>query len=352
MNEQSRLVIFERYPGLASSIARVPLGRYPTPVRQLENLSAELGVEVWMKCDEESCEKYGGNKARKMEFALGYAKSLGKSWIIAPGGIGTNHGVSCAIFSRMLGLKCAVVLYDQPVVDYVRRNLRLMAYFADAIYYPRRVSLAVPLIAYLALVRGWHFVPPSDARSTIGYINAALELAEQIDAGELPKPRAIYVAAGSCGTLAGLAVGLKIAGLSDIEVIGVQVVDRIVVNGFVVRRLANGAVRLLREADSGFPEVRPDSRDFVIRRGYFGGEYGRPTDAAAKAVELLRETEGIDFETTYTGKTLAALIDDARAGRGGPVLFWNTLNLLDLKEYEDAADLDRLPGRLREIAAG
>ena len=350
MSSDSRIVIFEHYPKLAGAIPRVELGAYPTPVVLLENLAKRIGLEVWMKCDDRSCARYGGNKSRKMEFALGYAKSIGKSWIVAPGGIGTNHGVSCAIFAEMVGLKCAVVLYDQPVVDYVRRNLRLMARFADAVYYPRRVSLAIPLIACLALARGWHPIPPSDARSTIGYVNAAFELKEQIDSGELPRPKAVYVAAGSCGTLAGLAVGLKIVGLGDMGVVGVQVVDRVVVNKFVVKRFANGAVRMLRSADPRFPECSLVSGDFVIRREQFGGEYGRPTDEGKSAVELLLDAEGMRFETTYTGKTWAALIRDAESGRPGPVLFWNTLNFSDLSRHERQADLSKLPRKLRSIA--
>ena len=327
------------------------LGKYPTPVSFLENLSKKIGLDVWMKRDCESCVEFGGNKSRKMEFALGQAKSLGKSWIIAPGGIGTNHGVSCAIFSKMVGLKCAVVLYDQPVIDYVRKNLRIMAYYADAVYHPRRIAFAIPLIFYLAKVKGYYPVLPSDSRSTIGYINAAFELKEQIENGELPKPKAIYVPAGSCGTLAGVAVGLKIVGLSDIEVIGVQVVDRVMVNKFVVKRLASGAVRLLREAEPKFPEVYLKNSDFVIRREQFGGEYGRPTEAGKKALELLLETEGMRFETTYTGKTWACLLADAKQGRSGPVLFWNTLNFRDLSQCERGAKLEKLPKRLRKIAA-
>ncbi len=42
----------------------------------------------------------------------------------------------------------------------------------------------------------------------------------------------------------------------------------------------------------------------------------------------MARTEGLALETTYTGKALAALIDDARSGRleGQQVAFWNTYN--------------------------
>ena len=53
----------------------------------------------------------------------------------------------------------------------------------------------------------------SSPLGTIGYINAAFELKEQIMRGEIPEPDFIYVAAGTCGTAAGLIIGLKAAQL-------------------------------------------------------------------------------------------------------------------------------------------
>ncbi len=47
----------------------------------------------------------------------------------------------------------------------------------------------------------------------VGYVEAAIELAEQVGAGELPEPSHIVVALGSGGTAAGLLAGLKLAGL-------------------------------------------------------------------------------------------------------------------------------------------
>ena len=47
----------------------------------------------------------------------------------------------------------------------------------------------------------------------IGYVNAAFELKDQIDAGEMPEPDLLYVAMGTMGTAAGLMLGLKATGL-------------------------------------------------------------------------------------------------------------------------------------------
>src|SRR5256885_1804915 len=54
------------------------------------------------------------------------------------------------------------------------------------------------------------FVPlgGSTPLGTLGHVNAALELAEQVAAGALPEPAAVVVPLGSGGTAAGLLLGL------------------------------------------------------------------------------------------------------------------------------------------------
>ena len=76
---------------------------------------------------------------------------------------------------------------------------------------------------------------------SLGWVSAGLELLEQIGRGELPRPDVIYVALGSCGTAAGLLVGLAGAPSLprlDARVVGVRVVDRVVSNEHATRRLA------------------------------------------------------------------------------------------------------------------
>ena len=48
-------------------------------------------------------------------------------------------------------------------------------------------------------------------RGALGYVNAALELAHQVDAGVCPPPEAIVLAVGSTCTSAGLLLGTRIA---------------------------------------------------------------------------------------------------------------------------------------------
>ena len=59
----------------------------------------------------------------------------------------------------------------------------------------------------------------------------------------------------------------------------------------------------------------------------------------------MRKTEGIKLDGTYTGKTIAALTDDAEKGKlkDRVVLFWNTLNSRDLSGTIKDIDYRDLP---------
>ena len=105
-----------------------------------------------------------------------------------------------------------------------------------------------------------------------------------------------------------------------------------------------------RLAGLAVPVGGPESELQVDGR-FYGGAYGRPTPEAERAVERAASS-GILLETTYTGKTFAALVADAEAGLldGKRVLFWNTFSSADLAPLLAAApDPATLPRRLAEL---
>lgn len=82
------LPLFEKYPAL-SGLPYVRLGLFPTPVQELHGLS-ESDNRVFIKRDDLSGLEYGGNKVRKLEFALGEAKANGCTDVITFGCDGSN----------------------------------------------------------------------------------------------------------------------------------------------------------------------------------------------------------------------------------------------------------------------
>jgi D-cysteine desulfhydrase len=146
------------------------------------------------------------------------------------------------------------------------------------------------------------------------------------------------------GTAAGLTLGLRAAGLNS-RVVSVRVTSEQFVNTRAMITLLNKTNSRLSSLDSSFPVLAFSAADVGIRGDYFGQRYALFTREGIEAVSLMSESEGIKLDGTYTGKTLAALIHDARSGglRGKTVLFWNTLNSRDFSDIISAIDYHSLP---------
>jgi len=352
--------LFEQYPLLQEKLAYVPLGEFPTPVQKLERLGAELGIsQLYIKRDDLSGKVYGGNKPRKLEFILGNVLRSKAREVIAFGGVGSNHALATAIYAQKVGLKSISMLMPQPNAHYVRRNL-LMSYHYGADLHLCGAGLGsarnMPLV-YLAtafqllrcrLKKGYfpQLIPigGSSPLGVIGFVNAAFELSKQITNGEMPKPEYIYVACGTMGTAAGLILGLKAAKLNS-RVVSVRVTSEKLVNTRGMIKLINKTNSLLHSLDASFPRFEFSAADIEIRHDYFGKRYALFTKEGMEAVSLMREREGIKLDGTYTGKTLAALTDDAKSGslRGRTILFWNTLNSRDFSDVVSSIDYHSLP---------
>jgi D-cysteine desulfhydrase len=60
----------------------------------------------------------------------------------------------------------------------------------------------------------------------------------------------------------------------------------------------------------------------LVRDGFLGPGYGRPSTEGARAAALVARTEGIFLDPVFGAKAMAALISACRAGEvAGPVVF-------------------------------
>ena len=316
-------LIHERFPATRETLPRVELCRPPTPVRRLPGL--EDGRELWLKDDARSAPRWGGNKPRKLEWILGDARARGRRTILTFGGLGTNHGLATALHAREVGIRTVLALVDQPRDEHVEAQLaRIRASGArvHVTHTTARTALAVPYL--IARYARPYWLPPggSSPLGALGFVEAALELAAQIEAGELPEPEGIAIALGSGGSAAGLVAGLRLAGLRT-RVHAVLVNDKLKLTESVLLRLAWRALALLerRGADVGGVDLDPGRLEIV--HGFLGDGYGHPTAAADAAIRRAAETERLALEPVYTGKALAAVLAGAIPG-DGPLLFWQT----------------------------
>ncbi|MCJ7647933.1 MAG: pyridoxal-phosphate dependent enzyme [Candidatus Lokiarchaeota archaeon] len=366
--ENTRPVLFEFYPNLEGKVPCTSILRgLPSNVDRLTELENYLKLKdgaIYIKRDDKDHKIYGGNKLRKFEFIFGEIIKKKKQGVITLGGIGTNHGIACAIIAKELGLKCELFLSLQPLTWHVQRSLLLYDYFGANLHFTKIFELGVlkSLLFrlfhpkyYLMAIGGSPLLGIGTPLGSIGFINAIFELKKQIDEKILPEPDIIFVAAGSTGTAAGLTAGCKLLGMKT-KVFFVNVSRDIVVSPKVLMSIANKAIKYLRKRDKSIPYVIVTEEDFTMIKGYLGSEYGIKTVRSQKAVDLIEDLEGkrrdFKLETTYTGKNAAAMLDffAKEENKSKTVLFWNTYNSNDLDKYlrETKFEYQKLPKKFHK----
>lgn len=347
------LPLFQTFPALKEHIPHISLGRFPTPVRRMAALGKKLGhPNLYIKDDGLTGSELGGNKVRKLEFLLGDAIKKKATDVITFGAAGSNHCAATAFYANQLGLTCTSILIAQENHSYVGKNILLgAACGAELHHFSHPISAYIPgIMIYVRKLLKTGRIPyiipmgGSNPPGIIGYVNAAFELKEQIISGYIPKPDTIFVPMGSMGTAIGLMIGLKAAGLTC-KVIPVRVIEKTVANKEKFRKLFHTTVRFLQQSDSTFPNVELESQEPIIEEGYLGKGYAQYTREGKDAIDLIAYTEGIRLEGTYTGKTLAALMDYAKKPdkKEEMLLFWNTANAIDFSSLIKDVDYRRLP---------
>lgn len=346
------LPLFDAYPRLAGALPRVALAQYPTPVQRMEQLESALncGARIFVKRDDLSSNLYGGNKPRKLEFLLGKALQDKRRTVLTFGAAGSNHTLATAIFARQLGLHPIVMLVPQPNARYVRKNLLASRTVDAELHYsgsmPGVAANTLRVLAGRVLREGRlpMVIAPggTSALGVVGYVNAAFELRRQIEAGDLPEPDRVYVAAGTMGTATGLLLGFQAAGLKS-QIVAVRVTDPSLTSMSTARRFFRKTGVLLHAAEPAFPLGAFPDNAFQFREEFYGGEYARYTEEGMRAVRLVHDAEGLALEGTYTGKAFAALLADADAARGKTLLFWDTYNSRDFTNDVKDVDYHTLP---------
>lgn len=291
-------------------------GVYPTPVERLARWSSATG-ELWIKRDDLTSTLYGGNKVRKLELVLAEAQRLEKRKVVTLGAVGSHHVLATGIYAKSLGLEVEAVVIGQPRTAHVLENLR--ASLGQGVrLFPASNYAEAGLVLATRIARGAYFIPAggSSKLGTIGYVDAARELAEQIARGELPEPDVIVVALGSGGTAAGLAAGVIGAGLRA-RVLGVTVAQP--------ARLLERNARSLAQECAEPSRAREVLARLELTRSYLGPGYGHATPEGERALREAGE-EGITLDATYTAKAFAAACERVRLGRERTVLFWHTLS--------------------------
>jgi D-cysteine desulfhydrase len=337
-----------KFPALGSRLPRSVLATLPTPVSEYGAVLDGRAGHVSIKHDNLTGNLYGGNKVRKLEYIFPRATNKHCLRIATFGAAGSNHALATALYAQKTGFDCTCFLSHQAKTPLVATTLR------------RHLQIGTELVRYggsyakrMQTLRehlwGRHaWVIPMGGSSwlgTIGFVAAGLELAEQIDAGEIPAPDRLYVGAGTMGTAAGVALGLALAGLKT-EVHAVRVSDVTIMNKYALGTLLNKTAVMMHRYDESVPADLVARTNIRIRNDFFGPGYAQGTDATERAITFARNAFDLTLETTYTGKTLSALLADWRdiTQRGLKVLYWHTYNSAPIDvPAGDSAESAKLP---------
>ena len=310
------LPIVRQFPAL-DRIARARFGSYPTPVDRLE---LNDGRVLFIKRDDRSGDLIGGNKVRGLEWLLGGIAAGDRVLTVGPRG--STHALATALCAGRLGARTTVVRWNQEMNAAARRvdaRMREVARLVDA----RSVALAYPVAFALRARRpGTRWIPAGGASplAMLGHVNAALELAEQVERGACPRLDRVVVPYGTGATAAGLALGFRIAALRT-RVVAVRVVPRVLGRAGRLLRLATSTSMLI-ERVTGATTPRVGRDDVSVEHAFYGGGYGRALGGASLLDERALRDMGVVLDDTYSRKAFSA----AMSAAGGTTLLWLTFD--------------------------
>lgn len=319
------------------SFPRFPLLPGPTPLLPLENLSRELGIELFIKRDDLTGLAAGGNKTRKLEFLIGRALQEKADTILTAGWYHSNHALQTAAAAGKAGLDAILFLKGEPhfkgslFLDYLAgADIRLFDVPGSSALTPYMEEAA----AELRRQGKKPFIIPvggSNPTGALGYAAGALELAEQSHTLDM-EPDYVVMPTSSGGTHSGLLCGLRET-LPGTRVLGIGVGDEPEEVREDVLLILQGLSEMLGLAPWNAEDI---TENFCFDYGF--GDYGK---LVAPVMELIREVgskEGFYLDPVYTGKAFFGLLDLVKNGtipKGAKVVFVHTGGLSGLFQYEE-----------------
>ncbi|WP_171208160.1 MULTISPECIES: D-cysteine desulfhydrase family protein [unclassified Ruegeria] len=306
---------------LLAQFPRARLMSGVTPLERLDRLSAELGIDLWLKRDDLNGLGFGGNKTRQLEYYFGDAQQKGADTILITGAVQSNYVRSAAAAAARLGMQ-SVLQLEERVPDmgaeyYSSGNVLLakllgaehMSYpegedeaGADAALHARADALRAEGRTPYVIHLGLHH-PPLGA---LGYVVAGQEICTQ-----MPDFDVAVVASGSGATHGGLLTGIAVSGVPA-KVFGVCV------RRDAEQQTARMHTVLEKLADLLGIDPEPLQARIEIWDRALAPGYGKLSDKTQAALERMARTEGIFLDPVYTAKTFAGLLDLVETGQIHP----------------------------------
>lgn len=325
----------------------MPYINRPTPLDPSPNLTRiSNGPQVWIKRDDQIGPGLGGNKGRTLSYIMAEVQKLGKRKVATFGGLQSNHMRMTAACCAQMGLKAHLFYFEKRPHE-LKGNLLLCDLFGSQMHFVpigggsdgsltiETTSFLVRAFSLLRLGPRVFFIPVGGHTVTgcLGYVEAALELNEQIVAkGLSPEKVTLVVPCGTGGTLAGLMTGLHLLG-SQVRVLGIDI-------GRLWRRFPASIARLSNKLCQALGQPASYSEEHVplIEHIYANPGYAIYANPVGEAIKSMAQNEGILLDPVYTAKAFAGLLDLSAEGyfsSDSHVIFLHTGGLPGLWAYTD-----------------
>ena len=326
----------------APPIPRVELAYAPTPLLKLERLSAEIGVELWVKRDDLTGLLETGNKIRKLEFLVGEALAQNADTLITCGTLQSNCCRCVAAVAARLGLRAVLAVKGTPPAEYDGNLLldRLLGaelrYCSDS-EWAKIDEVMQDMAARVRATGGVPYVIPESGATVVGalgYLACGQEMAEQVRHGA-PEFDTVVITAFSGGSQAGLLMAKQLTGLRA-DIVSVPVAWE----GARVREYVREVIEAARRR-YGLPVDPPEH--VRLLDGYQGAGRAEVRREEFDTVLKIARLEGIVLDPVYTAKAFGALLDTLRRdpkALGRRVCFVHTGGVFSVFPYR--ATLGRL----------
>lgn len=291
----------------------------PTPLQRLDNISADLGMEIYIKRDDLTNFGTGGNKLRKLEYFVKDAKDKGATMLLTVGGAQTNHGRLTAAVAAKYGMKAAIIAVDAYPGE-LSANLLLDGILGCPVYLVQHdgehSAGKLQAMAIEKVTKEWedkgekvYFIPMggSNELGILGYYDCALETAAQIDQMGLKNVRMVSTV-GSMGTYMGLATAIQNEKL-PMKLTGIGIMPY--KNG--LKAFAKDYYDKVKASFSLKADMTES--DFDMTSDYDHGGYNNPVKEVRDAIYYMARKEAIILDPCYTGKAFAGLLAMIREGK-------------------------------------
>lgn len=324
---------------------KVEILHLPTPLERLNNISEDIGVNLYCKRDDLTNLATGGNKLRKLEYFLKDAQDQGATMLITEGGCQTNHGRLTAAVAAKYGMKCAIITEDEYPGE-ISANLLLDGMMDCPVYFVKDMETGRQKVIdkYTAQGEKVYYVPMggSNELGILGYYECAMELTKQCKKMGI-EDATVVTTIGSMGTYMGLLLGLVNEG-SPLKLKGINVLpypggDDLTenLNEYLLDYYAK--IKKFYNLD-----LNLTLDDFDIDTKYIHGAYNNCVESVRDTMYYLARKEAIIIDPCYTGKTFEGLLEMVKDGtfkQGSNVIFMHTGGLPGIYTKHHRVEMER-----------